>query len=133
MAIANPSQDLLMNTAFASDLLRGVEDGAERYIDRVTMRPATISVGSANQEKPEVQNVKEEEMKKNSSDLVPSVFEAVVKGKKKNIIALVEDALSTGIKPNELIEKTLIPAINEVGQFMKASISPSAWQQVPRQ
>lgn len=120
MAIANPSQDLLMNTAFASDLLRGVEDGAERYIDRVTMRPVTISVGSANQEKPEVQNVKEEEMKKNSSDLVPSVFEAVVKGKKKNIIALVEDALSTGIKPNELIEKTLIPAINEVGQLYES-------------
>lgn len=39
MAIANPSQDLLMNTAFASDLLMYKEEADIRYIDRVTSRP----------------------------------------------------------------------------------------------
>ena len=36
MAIANPSQDLLMNTALASDLLLGKEGAAERYINNVS-------------------------------------------------------------------------------------------------
>lgn len=35
MAIANPAQELLMNTALASDLLLGREDAAIRYIERV--------------------------------------------------------------------------------------------------
>jgi 5-methyltetrahydrofolate--homocysteine methyltransferase len=43
MAIANPSQDLLMNTAFAADLLLAREDAAERYIERVTSRPMEIN------------------------------------------------------------------------------------------
>lgn len=37
MAIANPSQELLMNAAFASDLLLAKEEGAIRYIERMNM------------------------------------------------------------------------------------------------
>ncbi|MDE7330949.1 MAG: homocysteine S-methyltransferase family protein [Lachnospiraceae bacterium] len=36
MAIANPSQDLLVNTAFAADLLMNKESSDIRYIDRIT-------------------------------------------------------------------------------------------------
>ena len=35
MAIANPSQDLLMNAAFASDLLLNKEGADVRYIENV--------------------------------------------------------------------------------------------------
>ncbi len=35
MAIANPSQELLVNTAFASDLLMNKEGGDIRYIERM--------------------------------------------------------------------------------------------------
>lgn len=47
MAIANPSQDLLVNTAFASDLLLGVEDSDIRYINRVTKKPVVITSKSS--------------------------------------------------------------------------------------
>ncbi|WMJ89405.1 homocysteine S-methyltransferase family protein [Anaerocolumna sp. MB42-C2] len=42
MAIANPSQDLLINTAFAADLLKGKEEADIRYINRVTKNPVVI-------------------------------------------------------------------------------------------
>lgn len=46
MAIANPSQELLMNTALAADLLLGKEGAAQRYIENVSelnikAKPAT--------------------------------------------------------------------------------------------
>ena len=37
MAIANPSQELLMNAAFASDLLLAREESDIRYIERMNM------------------------------------------------------------------------------------------------
>ncbi len=39
MAIANPSQELLVNTAFAADLLKGKEEADIRYINRVSKNP----------------------------------------------------------------------------------------------
>lgn len=42
MAIANPSQDLLVNTAFAADLLKGKEEADIRYINRVTKNPSVV-------------------------------------------------------------------------------------------
>lgn len=42
MAIANPSQELLVNTAFAADLLMGKEEADIRYINRVTQKPMTF-------------------------------------------------------------------------------------------
>lgn len=154
MAIANPSQDLLVNTAYAADLLRNKEDAAERYIDRVTSRPAQISIGSGNN----IENKNNLKNHNNKSDQVnqtsktandscscgnhgdknisnsaaadqfpnasgelsaakEAIFQAVVKGNKKNIVAMVEKELLKGEKPDILIEQTLIPAINEVGRL----------------
>lgn len=42
MAIANPSQDLLINTAFAADLLLAKENSDLRYIEKVTAYPITL-------------------------------------------------------------------------------------------
>lgn len=132
MAIANPSQDLLMNTSLAADLLRAVEDAPQRYIDRATTRPTHISAGA--EASPKTEGV----IKENSAgkvnagaDKVPTlgkdveqaVYQAVVKGNKKNIISLVEEALEKGqISPKKLIEQVLIPAINEVGSLYERQI-----------
>lgn len=132
MAIANPSQDLLMNTSLAADLLRAVEDAPQRYIDRASTRPTAISAGT---EMP----LKGEQMTKENStdhtntgadqpitqgkDIEQVIFQAVIKGNKKNIIALVEEALESGqAEPKELIEQVLIPAINEVGSLYERQI-----------
>lgn len=50
-------------------------------------------------------------------ELALSVYKGIVKGNKKAIIKLVDEALNGGISPGELIDKTLIPAINEVGRL----------------
>lgn len=42
MAIANPSQELLVNTAYAADLLKGKEEADIRYINRVTQNLSTV-------------------------------------------------------------------------------------------
>ena len=42
MAILNPAQDMLMNMAYASDLLKNKEEADVRYIERVTAKPMTL-------------------------------------------------------------------------------------------
>lgn len=132
MAIANPSQDLLMNTSLAADLLRAVEDAPQRYIDRTATRPTTIS---AETEMPPKGDKVTKENAVNHTDtdagqpttkvkeVEQAIFQAVVKGNKKNIIALVEKALESGkAAPKQLIEQVLIPAINEVGSLYERQI-----------
>ncbi len=99
MAIANPSQELLMNTALASDLLLGKEGAAERYIENV--------VEIESQEKAAAKGKSEEH----------AIFEAVLKGNRKDILRLVKEELAASILPSEIIDTMLIPAINEVGRL----------------
>lgn len=139
MAIANPSQDLLMNTAFAADLLKGKEDADLRYIDRVTRRPAVI-VGKAEpatktEDKKNVEDKSSLEKSKNTSqetaaedgestlfgtDLI--VFDGVVKGNKRNILQYVKQSLEEGREPSFILDNLLIPAINKVGRLFDKQI-----------
>ena len=118
MAIANPSQDLLMNTAYASDLLLGKEDSAKRYIDNV----ADIHVQATKKNSLASQNEQsQKEDKKTPIDTdqthEQAIYEAVLKGNKKDILMLVKDEISGGSSPEDIIDKSLIPAINEVGRL----------------
>ncbi len=129
MAIANPSQDLLVNTALAADLLRAVEDAPGRYIERAASRPTTISAGpqaleSAGATKTERHaSISKQEGNASSqpSDNRQAIYTAVVKGNRKNILALVKQELGAAT-PEKLIEETLIPAINEVGNLFDKQI-----------
>lgn len=110
MAIANPSQDLLMNAAFASDLLLNKEEADVRYIQNVkslsmTNQMAVSQTGDA--KSGESSSVG----KKNTSKL----FENVLKGNKRTMIEDVKAFLEAGNEPQAAIEEHLIPAINEVG------------------
>ncbi len=136
MAIANPSQDLLVNTALAADLLRGIENAAENYIERVTQRPSVISAAPTSTSnntfaEPEIKKDLTEKGKitqtefedqRELADYKRSVYDAVVKGNKKNILDLVQKELEIGTLPDILIEHTLIPAINEVGRLYDKQI-----------
>jgi len=126
MAIANPSQELLMNTAYAADLLMGKEEADTRYIHRVT------SITAENKErKPAPTKVKEANMEEvNSKDLNPNlldesnqiIYDGVIKGNRKHIVALVTDALNAGKTPAFILDELLIPAINEVGRLFDKQI-----------
>lgn len=110
MAIANPSQDLLMNVAVACDLLLDREEADVRYIDRVTSRKLTMTAKQP-AEKGEVTGKAEN-----------PVFEAVVKGNRKGIIDIVKGMMDQGNTPNDIIDNMLIPAINEVGSLFDKGI-----------
>ena len=130
MAIANPSQDLIVNTTLAADLLRAVEDAPQRYIDRAAARPTIISAGSDTAQKGKALksenartggNVAANGASDAADDLKHAIFTAIVKGNKKNILSLVEQEI-VNTAPGQLIDDTLIPAINEVGSLYDRQI-----------
>lgn len=109
MAIANPSQDLLMNTAAAADFLMNKEGGDLTYIRRMQSYQQ-----KAGEEKRELAEAKAEADKKIRSNVV---YRAVLQGEKNSMIMYVEEELSRGQKPEQVIDQYLIPAINEVGEL----------------
>ena len=114
MAIANPSQELLMNAAFASDLLLAKPESDLRYINRMNM----LAEKYAGQEKvlvPVKKKAAGDGTTVSSKEEHSAVYEAVLKGNKGSIIDEVKAALAAGVKPDEIINDHLIPAINEVG------------------
>lgn len=107
MAIANPSQELLMYTAFASDLLLGKEDASERYLSAVPTTAMKMTRSDAATQKTEQMAEKKEH----------PIFECVVKGDKASIVSCVKKAVEEGEHPSDIIETYLIPAINRVGDY----------------
>lgn len=116
MAIANPSQELLMNAAFASDLLLHKEESDIRYIERMNFLLEKYA-GMERQMVPTQKTAKKAESAGDTTTSVEhsAVFEAVLKGNKSVILEEVKKCLDAGEKPGEIINQHLIPAINEVG------------------
>lgn len=113
MAIANPSQDLLMNAAFASDLLLNKENADVRYIENVKSLSVAAGTGTVNTgtgQKPEP-SLGAPDIPSDHSKL----YENVLKGNKRTMIEDVKAFLAEGNSPQSVIEEHLIPAINEVG------------------
>ncbi len=123
MAIANPSQELLMNAAYASDLLLAKKESDIRYIDRmnflsekyegmerVYLPAAGKSAAGTGGEKTDCVNGSAEAGAK-----ITPVYEAVLKGNKNTIIDEVKAELDRGSEPEEILNGQLIAAINEVG------------------
>ncbi|RHG29248.1 homocysteine S-methyltransferase family protein [Roseburia intestinalis] len=117
MAIANPSQELLMNAAFASDMLLNKKESDIRYIERMNF----LSEKYAGMERVMVQKTPAGtsaaggEIRKESTG--SGVFQAVLKGNKEHILEEVKKMLDGGAKPDEIINEHLIAAINEVGEL----------------
>ena len=117
MAIANPSQELLMNAAFASDMLLNKKESDIRYIERMNF----LSEKYAGMERVMVQKTPAGtsaaggETRKESTGSV--VFQVVLKGNKEHVLEEVKKMLDGGAKPDEIINEHLIAAINEVGEL----------------
>lgn len=115
MAIANPSQDLLVSSAFAADLLLGKEEADIRYIGQMDGREDR-DIGQINGRKEKKQpdtgrkGAKEE-------DAASMVWEAVLKGNRKRIVDDTKGALAGGMEPETVLNDILLPAINEVGDL----------------
>ena len=125
MAIANPSNDLLMGMSFAADLLRNKEGADLAYIRQIQGMKKRQEIEAAEKSKsqtaaslseaPALQKKKgsrEDSARQNSK-----VFQAVVKGNGKRIISQVKSCLAQGISAKAILDDMLIPGINEVGRL----------------
>ena len=125
MAIANPSQDLLMHAVFAADLLMNKAESDIRYIDRVAQHKLTVVSGEVDSQQLEkassaaVTGSREQIPEEKKGD---AIFEAVVKGRKEKARQLVEEEAAKGTDPQEIIDESLIPAINHVGVLFDKQI-----------
>lgn len=107
MAIANPSQALLMNAAFATDMLLYKNGSDIRYIERMNSLDDKAEKPAAGE---------------SGQSAHHPVFECVLKGNKGSVIAEVDRALDAGEQPAAIIDTHLIPAINEVGVLFDKQI-----------
>lgn len=122
MAIANPSQDLLMNAAFASDMLLNRPSSDIRYIEHMNkfteknaqFETVRVSKAAASGEAASGDGRVSTELSENP------VFKAVLKGSKETIISEVDKVLADGAEPDAIINDYLIPAINEVGELFNS-------------
>lgn len=118
MAIANPSQELLLNAAFASDLLMNKEGADIRYIERMEdykdRKPLPVSE-TENKKPAKVNTEQKNEVNIQSSPSGGQIYQDVLKGSRKQIQEHTKAALETGVLPQDILNNMLIPAINEVG------------------
>lgn len=122
MAIANPSQDLLMHTVFAADLLMNKTGGDIRYIDRVAQKKLTVAAGELS---PELLAKAGMQAQKREADTVENkdpLFQAVVKGRKEKALELAKKGIAEGKEAQQMIDESLIPAINHVGELFDRQI-----------
>ena len=120
MAIANPSQELLMNAAFASDMLLNKPGSDIRYIERMNRIAEskeayeTVVV----KKKPQASEGKASDTAADGVKAHP-VYTAVLKGNKGTVLDEVKRALEAGCTPDAIINDYLIAAINEVGELFE--------------
>ena len=124
MAIANPSQELLVNMTFASDLLMNKEESDVRYIERMASykeRAAALAAKQQSLMAGTVTAVKKEEAEKGISkqDLssMHQIYQDVMKGNRKQIREHTQKAVEEGQEASYILNELLLPAINEVGDL----------------
>ena len=134
MAIANPSQELLVSCALATDLLLNKEEAALRYIEyaggvreRREEKEAELarklslleSQGAANGQTSNAGSVEKSVVENGPqiNEMQDKLKTAVLKGNRNGIVKITKEALESGEKPSELLNQVLLPAINQVGEY----------------
>ncbi len=135
MAIANPNQEQLVNAAKSADLLLAKPEADTAYIEQMN-EIRELHEGEVVVKKSELERLRtlasgasEADVKKaesgdsgkksnagsDTSHADDPIWQAVLKGRRKNIAEIVETAIKEGRSPQEILNESLLPAINEVG------------------
>lgn len=101
-AILNPQEQRMMETLRASAVLTGRDVRAQQFI---TVEQARV--GNA---------VSPGNVENKPSSPLEILFQAVLSGDRDNIIGYIDSALSQEISPMDILDKALIPGIEEVGR-----------------
>lgn len=129
MAIANPSQELMMCCAAATDLLLDKKGADLRYIacaqtadqNRQDREEAIAAAGKQAAQK-ETSSGGESSAGTEpalGSPLREELYLGVLKGNRNGAAALTKKALEAGEAPRELFNRALLPAINRVGELFE--------------
>lgn len=134
MAIANPSQELLVSCALAADLLLAKPDSDIRYIEyagyvaenrekkEAEARKKMQDAGSVFADKEDKKSLRkgiraEEQGSMGQAAHRLNLRNAVLKGNRSGVGAFTREALAQGETPADLLNQVLLPAINEVGEL----------------
>lgn len=127
MAIANPSQEMLVCAKFASDLLLNKEEADILYIEYMNEKKERDAIKASQARETAVIEVKKEAVALKASEEKPVsvdaelendvIYKAVLKGNKKAIVELTSQEMEAGRDPREILDKSLMPAINKVGEL----------------
>ncbi len=100
--IANPSNEMLVNIKMACDVLTSRDKNSLKYIDRFT---------GNNTAQPK------RDERRHPLKPVENIYRAVLVGNKEEVISFLNEALHEEIKPEDIVDSYLIPAITEVGEL----------------
>ncbi|MCM1569524.1 MAG: homocysteine S-methyltransferase family protein [Roseburia sp.] len=140
MAIANPSQELLVSCALAADLLLAKEGADIRYIEyadtvrenrekreKELLRRATDTAGKTGADDtgkageslsgPQGAPGAGETDPDGFTPVREALYHGVLKGNRNGMAALTREALDSGEEPGALLNEILLPAINKVGEY----------------
>lgn len=107
MAIMNPMQEMLVNAALSADLLKNKKDSANRYIERMNSREYSTLSSS-------------QKVVLESSQVSDILFDDVLKGNADIIIEHVNETLKKQITAEEILNNSLLPAIDKVGEYFNS-------------
>lgn len=137
MAIANPSQEMLVCGALATDLLLAKEEADLRYIEyagNMTTVESKTSTSNASGIKSSIEaqsnaqtsteavhssNMAGTETNNNANSYIERIKTAVLKGNRNGIVEMTKDALAAGEDPQNILNEALLPAINLVGDYFE--------------
>ena len=126
LAIANPSQDMLMNAAAASNMLMNKAGSDIAYIKRMqyfdnkeieTQRRRQAEWMAAGGFTGPIADSAAQPAEAKDALGDNAVYRAVLEGEKDRIVQCAQGELQRGLAPEKIIDTLLIPAINKVGEF----------------
>ncbi|WP_300624485.1 homocysteine S-methyltransferase family protein [uncultured Megasphaera sp.] len=125
MAIANPSQDMLMNVAAASNMLMNKEGGDMAYIKRMQY----FTAKEEERKRQEAETAQRSQATGGQAAILSSdkaaadpVYQAVLDGERDAAVRYAEEAVARGMSPEQVIDELLIPAINRVGELYNQQV-----------
>ncbi len=126
MAISNPSQELLVSCALATDLLLAKDEADLRYIEYANQvkeirekKNTDLQSGLQNKksEASQASSLQDSQAACIGSPVHETLYNAVLKGNRNGIGKLTKEAIEQGEEPDRLLNEVLLPAINTVGDY----------------
>lgn len=114
LAIMNPFDERMQETVRASAVLMNRDPYAAAYIEKYKGFQAAVRRPAASEPVPEA---KGEEQPVPVDKTADPIKEAIIKGRKSQIIDLIKVALDEGQEAMEIVNERLIPGIEEVGEL----------------